>query len=103
MDITTYFAREAGVSAEEAEAARNGPDEKRFSPAENAALRLAEGMTRTPAKVEQADFDAVRQAWGDVGAVELAAAVATENFSARFNHAFEIPPAGLAGRKTRRG
>jgi len=91
------------MTLEDAEAVRNGPDEKRFSPAENAALRFADGMTKTPSHVEQSDFDLVRKEWGDEALVELAGAVATENFSSRFNHAFEIPAEGLAGRKTRRG
>src|SRR5262245_40667049 len=102
MDITTYFAREAKVAAAKIDAVREGPSAAALSPLEQAVLRFADGMTATPSGVDDATFGELRKELGDVGLVELAGAVATENFSARFNHAFGIEAEGLAARGSRR-
>ena len=52
-------------------------------------------MTATPAHVSEEVFAVLRRHLTAEAIVELAAAVATENFSARFNHAFEIESEGL--------
>lgn len=51
-------------------------------------------MTQTPAKVSDELFGRLRSHLTPEQMVELAAAVALENFSARFNHAFGIEPGG---------
>ncbi|MEK7467855.1 MAG: hypothetical protein AAB074_10615 [Planctomycetota bacterium] len=103
MDITTYFAREAKLSDAKIAAVREGPQAAALAPLERAALRFADGMTDTPAHADEATFAELKNAFGDVAMVELAGAIALENFSARFNHAFDCAPAGLADRKTRSG
>jgi len=96
MDITTYFAREAKLTKEKIAALREGPEAAALTPVEKAVMRMADGMTATPAHVDEETFRALHAELGPEGMVELAAAIATENFSARFNHAFEIASAGLA-------
>ncbi|MCE9580974.1 MAG: hypothetical protein K8T20_00505 [Planctomycetes bacterium] len=103
MDITTYFAREAKVTNEKITAVREGPEAAALSPLERAVLRFSDAMTDTPAHVDDATFAELREKFGDVAMVELAGAVALENFSARFNHAFDCAPAGLANRTSRSG
>ena len=103
MDITTYFAREAKIPDEKIAAVREGPQAIALAPLERAALRFADGMTETPAHTDEATFAELKNALGDVAMVELAGAIALENFSARFNHAFDCSPAGLADRKSRSG
>lgn len=103
MDITTYFAREAKVAPEKVAALREGPGAAAFTAVEKNVLRMADGMSATPAHVDDTVFRELHAELGAEGMVELAAAIATENFSARFNHAFEIAPAGLGERKSRRG
>ncbi len=49
-------------------------------------------MTQTPAKVSDELFGRLRAHLSPEQLVELTAAVALENFSARFNHAFGIEP-----------
>ncbi len=66
-----------------------------FSPAEKAALALAEEMTHTPAEVSDATFAEVRQHFSDVQLVDLAATVAIENYRARFNRAFAVESQGF--------
>ncbi len=66
-----------------------------FSPAEKAALALAEEMTQTPAEVSDATFAAARAHFSDVQLVDLAATVAIENYRARFNRAFAVESQGF--------
>ena len=47
-------------------------------------------MTLTPVEVSDELFAALRQHFDDAQLVELTAAIAMENYRARFNHAFEI-------------
>jgi len=96
VDITAHFAREAKLTAAKVAAVGNGSADPAFDAAEADALRIAEGMSATPAHIDEGAFARLRTAYGDPAMVELAAAVAAENFSARFNHAFDIPPAGFA-------
>lgn len=53
-------------------------------------MRFAEAMTRTPVDVPDDLFQSLSQQLAPPQIVELAAAIAMENFSARFNHAFGI-------------
>ena len=76
----------------------------RFTPAERAALALAEAMSQTPAVVPDELFAEVRSHFTDEQLVELAATAALENFRARFNCAFGVeshnlyrPPAEAGG------
>lgn len=66
-----------------------------FSPAEKAALALAEEMTQTPAEVSDVTFAAARAHFSDVQLVDLAATVAVENYRARFNRAFAVESQGF--------
>jgi alkylhydroperoxidase family enzyme len=103
MDITTYFAREAKIANDKIAAVREGPQAAALAPLESAVMRFADGMTETPAHTDDATFTELKEKLGDVAMVELAGAIALENFSARFNHAFDCTPAGLADRKSRSG
>jgi alkylhydroperoxidase family enzyme len=61
-----------------------------FTPAEKAALRYAEEMSRTPVDVPDDLFDELRRHFDDRGIVELTAMIAFENTRARFNRAPHI-------------
>lgn len=53
-------------------------------------LDYAVAMTLTPVEVPDELFAALRQHFDEAQLVELTAAIAWENYRARFNHAFEI-------------
>ena len=53
-------------------------------------LHYAEGMTRTPADVPDAVFTKIQALFSTEQIVELTAAIALENFRARFNCALKI-------------
>ena len=57
---------------------------------EREVLELAESMSRTPSHVTDELMASLRGQIGEEALVELTAAIATENFSARFNHAFGV-------------
>jgi alkylhydroperoxidase family enzyme len=57
---------------------------------EKAVLEYTEAMTRTPAVVPEELFQRLHESLDERQMVELTATVALENFSARFNSAFDI-------------
>ena len=61
-----------------------------FDHREKAVLRYAEGMTRTPPDVSDAVFAEIQALFSTEQIVELTAAIALENFRARFNCALKI-------------
>jgi alkylhydroperoxidase family enzyme len=63
-----------------------------FTDLEKLALEYAEAMTATPARVPEELFAALAAQLSPEQMVELTAAVALENSSARFNQAFAIEP-----------
>ena len=67
-----------------------------FSPLEKLVIEYAEQMTRTPARVEDTLFSALRQHLNEKQLVEVTAAVASENFISRFNRAFAIEAQGYS-------
>jgi 4-carboxymuconolactone decarboxylase len=61
-----------------------------FSPLERLILDYAVGLTQTPVEVSDELFDALKSHLNEAQLVELTAAIAWENYRARFNHAFGI-------------
>ena len=59
-------------------------------------LEYAEAMTRTPATVPEALFLRLRAFLDEGQLVELTAAIAQENFRARFNRPFDVQAAGFS-------
>src|SRR3954470_20803897 len=90
MDIGSAVSRTAaGMSDEEIFATRTG-DASKFSPAEQLLLRMSEALTVTPANIENAFFLELQKHYSEEQLIELAAAIAHENFRARFNRAFDV-------------
>ncbi len=61
-----------------------------FSDLEKRVLDYAVAMTETPVEVPDALFAQLRQHFSEAQMVELTAAIAWENYRARFDHAFGI-------------
>jgi alkylhydroperoxidase family enzyme len=79
----------AGLSDDEIFAARTG-DITKFAEAEQLLLRLADQLTATPANVDNTLFVDLQKHYSEEQLIELAAAIAHENFRARFNRAFDV-------------
>ena len=63
-----------------------------FTDLEKNVLAYAEAVTATPSRVTDELFEKLSAQLNEVQMVELTAAIALENFSARFNRAFGIEP-----------
>ncbi len=69
-------------------------DSDLFSPAERAALAVAEAMTVTPADISDDLFADLRAHYSEEQIVELTATIALENYRARINRVFLIESEG---------
>ncbi len=69
-------------------------DSDLFSPAERAALAVAEAMTVTPADITDDLFADLRAHYSEEQIVELTATIALENYRARINRVFLIESEG---------
>jgi len=66
-----------------------------FSPAERVSLELADRMTTSGQVVDDDLFARLKQHFSEAQIVELAAAVAFENFRSKFNPVFGIESQGM--------
>jgi len=66
-----------------------------FSPVEKLVIQYAQEMTQTPVDVPEPLWKDLAAHFDEAQLVELTAAIAWENWLARFNHAFEIPAHGF--------
>jgi len=62
---------------------------------EKRVLRYAVALTRTPAEVPEELFNSLREHFDPQQMVELTAAIAWENFRARFNRGFAVEAEGF--------
>ncbi len=90
MDINSAVGRDAGISDEQLEDIALFATSRHFDRREKTVLRYAEGMSQTPAEVSDAVFEELKTFFTTAQIVELTAAVALENFRARFNCALKI-------------
>lgn len=67
-----------------------------FTEAEKNVLRLTVALSRTPANVSGELFAALRRDFSERQLVELTAAIAWENYRARFNRMFAIEAEGFS-------
>jgi len=67
-----------------------------FTEVEKRVLRYAAALTRTPAEVSAELFNSLREHFSPRQMVELATAIAWENFRARFNRGFGIEAEGFS-------
>jgi alkylhydroperoxidase family enzyme len=98
MDTNAVGSSNTGASAEKIDAIAEYERSELFSPAEKAALRLAEAMSQTPAAVSDEVFGAAREHFSEPQIVELVATAAMENYRARFNRAFGVESQGFYSR-----
>lgn len=68
-----------------------------FDADERLALALADAMTGTPAEVEEQLWHQLRGRFSERQLVELASAIAWENYRARWNRVFAVEAEGFSG------
>ena len=85
----------AGASEAKVRQVESWATSEHYSEAERAALEFAETMTITGRKITDELFGRARRHYGEAQLVELAAAVALENFRSKFNVALGIEAQGF--------
>lgn len=95
MDIGAAVGRKDGISEEKLIALIDFEQSNVYSDREMVALRYTVAMTQTPQKVSDELFAQLQEHFSKKQLVELTAAIAWENYRARFNHAFAIESAGF--------
>ncbi len=95
MDIGSAVGRQKGLSDEEIQAVATFRNSALFNERERLALEYAERMTATPVEVPEELFVALRKFFDQDQLVELTAAIAFENYRARFYHALDLGSEGL--------
>ena len=86
---------QAGATEGKVRAVEQAATSPLFDETERAALAFAEAMTITGQRVTDELFARARQHFSEPQMVELAAAIALENFRSKFNVAFGIEPQGF--------
>jgi alkylhydroperoxidase family enzyme len=95
MDINSSRVLESEGGAEKLNELPRWRDSARFDAAERLALELAERMTITGERVDDALFARLRQSFDEAQIVELCAAVAMENFRSKLNPALGVEAQGF--------
>jgi alkylhydroperoxidase family enzyme len=96
MDIGSAVGRELGITDTQLTELGRYRDSDAFSEQERAVLDLAVAMTTDPVDVPSSLLDRLRGFLSEGQLVELAAAVAWENYRARFNRVFGVQPVGFS-------
>ena len=82
--------REAGLSETRLEALHRYATSGVFSPEERLVLELADTLTTAPTDVSDEMFARLRATFSERQIVELASAIAWENYRARMNRVFDV-------------
>jgi alkylhydroperoxidase family enzyme len=88
--------RKAGIREEQLADLSRFEVSAHFSEDEKLVLRLAVALTRTPSDVDEELFHALRSRFSEPELVELSAAIAWENYRARFNRTFAVEAEGFS-------
>ncbi len=88
----TQIAEKLGWSREQLSDLANYAQREDFSPAEKAALRLAEQMTLDSDHIPEKDFAELRRFYDEGEIIELMAAIGLFNYFNRFNNALQMEP-----------
>ncbi|MEW6636678.1 MAG: hypothetical protein AB1425_07670 [Actinomycetota bacterium] len=96
MDIGSAVGRELGVTEEQLRELPRYRESEAFSEEERLAIALAEEMAETPVEIPPELSERLRLHFDEAQLVELAAAIAWENYRARFNRVFGVRPVGFS-------
>jgi uncharacterized peroxidase-related enzyme len=88
----TILAKGLGWTEEQLDHLADWPRREDFTPAEKAALRLAETVTRDANAVSDEQFDELRGFYSEGEIVELLCAIGLFNYFNRFNNALRMEP-----------
>ena len=90
MDIGSALGRAEGLTEDKLRALPDYATSAAFDDDERLVLALADALAATPATVSDELFARLRARFDDAQLVELASAIAWENYRARYNRVFEV-------------
>ena len=93
------MSRKTGITEEQLADLARFEASAHFNADEKLVLRLASALTRTPSDVSDELFAALRSRFSERELVELSAAIAWENYRARFNRTFGVESEGFSENK----
>jgi alkylhydroperoxidase family enzyme len=96
MDIGSAVGRKSGISERQIRDLADFEHSPAFSDLEKLVMRYAAAMAETPVEVPDELFAELHKHLDSQQMVELTAAIAWENFRARFNRAFGIEAEGYS-------
>jgi AhpD family alkylhydroperoxidase len=96
IDIGAALSRKAGATEKQLREFHEYRTSPEFSDAERVAIEYAEELTKEHVDVPDDLFARLREQFDEAQIVELTAAIAIENFRARFNNALGIGPSGFS-------
>jgi AhpD family alkylhydroperoxidase len=95
VDLNSFLGLGRGIAEDRLRALPLFEDSTLFSEREKAALHYAEAATRSDLHVDAALVARLRQYFDDQAIVELAALIAYQNMSSKFNAALGVPAQGF--------
>ena len=95
VDLNAFLGAGRGIVADKLRALPLFEDSNLFSEREKTALAFAEAATRSDHRVDEALIARLRPHFDDQAIVELAALVAYQNMSSKFNAALGVPAQGF--------
>jgi AhpD family alkylhydroperoxidase len=95
VDLNSSLGLGRSIADEKLGALRIFEDSRLFSEREKATLRYADTVTRTDRRVDEALMADLRRHFEDQAIVELAALIAYQNMSSKFNAALGVPALGF--------
>jgi len=98
VDIISALSKAKGVTDEQRRDLMRYKDSAAFSPLERLVIEYAARMSTTPVDVPDALYEELKRHFSPPELVELTAAIAWENYRARFNHALGMEAEGFARR-----
>lgn len=98
VDLNSFLGLGRGIAEGRLRALPLFEDSPLFSEREKAALRYAEAATRSDLRVDAALMSRLRRHFDDQAIVELAALIAYQNMSSKFNAALGVPAQGFCSK-----
>ncbi len=95
VDLNSFLGLGRGIAEDRLRALPQFEDSALFSEREKAALRYAEAATRSDRRVDGALIARLHPHFDDQAIVELAALIAYQNMSSKFNAALGVPAHGF--------
>jgi AhpD family alkylhydroperoxidase len=97
VDLNSFLGAGRGIASDKLRDLPRFEDSARFSAREKAALAFAEAATRGDRRVDEPLVRRLRGHFDDQAIVELAALVAYQNMSSKFNASLGVPAHGFCG------